>query len=253
MTADTIATTASTNERESIAADEHVELGEEPGGERDAGLRQQEHGERRRPAAGGAGPARGSRRARGAASPRRPTNVTTPKLPGDHERVGHEVEERPGDAPVAGGLDAHEDEPGVADRRVGEHALHVGLHDGEDRPDEQRGHRQRVDERPPVAGVRLERLDEHPQQPGEPGRLHARRHVRHRGAGRPLVHVGRPRVERHRRHLEPEPHEQERAARPATTRSANRDASAAVTCPPETSVTWLLARMPVRLVVPVAP
>ena len=35
--------------------------------------------------------------------------------------------------------DAQDDEPGVRDRRVGEHPLHVGLGDADDRADQHRG------------------------------------------------------------------------------------------------------------------
>ena len=100
----------------------------------------------------------------------------------------------------------------MADRRVGQHPLDVGLHDGEHGPDEQRQHGQRVDDRLPVDPVAGEGVDEHPEQPGEAGRLHARRHERHDRAGRALVDVGRPGVERHRRDLEPEADQQQREA-----------------------------------------
>ena len=48
---------------------------------------------------------------------------------------------------VRGGLDADEDEPGVADRRVRQHALDVGLHDRQHRADDERQHRERPDDR----------------------------------------------------------------------------------------------------------
>ena len=61
---------------------------------------------------------------------------------GDHERVGGQVEERRLRRPArCAACTADEDEAGVVDRAVGEHPLHVGLHDGEHRADDHRERR----------------------------------------------------------------------------------------------------------------
>ena len=98
----------------------------------------------------------------------------------------------------------------MIDRRVRQHALHVRLHDGEHGADQHRRHGQRVDVRLPVGLVAVEGDEEHPQQTGEPSGLDGRRHERHDGGRRTLVHVRHPRVERHGGDLEPEPDQQQR-------------------------------------------
>ena len=101
----------------------------------------------------------------------------------------------------------------MVDRRVREHALHVGLHDGEHRADDQRDRGDGEHDGLPVELVLLEAQVEDPQQAGEAGHLHARGHPRHARAGRALVHVRRPEVERHGRHLEAEADQQQGHAR----------------------------------------
>ncbi len=112
----------------------------------------------------------------------------------------------------AGRLDGHQDEAGVVDRRVGQHSLHVGLHDGHDRTDEERQDGDAVDDGLPVDPVGGEPEVEDTDQPGETRRLDARRHVGHDRRRSTLVDVGGPGVERRRRHLEPEAHQQHRHA-----------------------------------------
>ena len=76
-------------------------------------------------------------------------------------------------------------------------------------PDDHRRGRQDPDHRCPIPGERLERDVQDTDQRQERGDLRRGRHERGHRRGRPLVHVGRPLVERHRRHLEPEPGRQE--------------------------------------------
>ncbi len=97
----------------------------------------------------------------------------------------------------------------MRDRRVGEHALHVGLHHRGDRSDEQRQHREPEDRGAPVDLVDAERADEDAQDRGERGGLGRRRHERGHRGGRALVHVGRPHVERRGRDLEAEADQQQ--------------------------------------------
>ena len=96
----------------------------------------------------------------------------------------------------------------MADGRVGQGPLHVGLDDAEDRAAHHRQDGQGVDDRLPVGGVLAEGQVEDPDEAGEGGRLHARGHERGDRRGRAVVDVGAPRVERHRRHLEAEADEQ---------------------------------------------
>ncbi len=100
----------------------------------------------------------------------------------------------------------------MADRRVRQQPLDVGLHDGHERPDEQAEHGQGVDDGLPVEPVQREGQEEHPQEPGEAGHLHGRGHEPGDGRGGTLVDVGRPGVERHRRHLEAEADDQQHDA-----------------------------------------
>ena len=110
----------------------------------------------------------------------------------DHERVGGQVEERAAMPSARGGLHADEDEAGVADRRVRQHPLHVGLHDGEHGADEQAERRPGRRRSAASRGGRSPKVDdEHPQQPGEAGRLHRRGHEGRRpGVGEPWYTSG---------------------------------------------------------------
>ena len=86
------------------------------------------------------------------------------EAPEHQEHVHEDVVDAPGD-PLAGrGRETDEDEPGVVDRGVREHPLHVALHETEDRPEQQREHRDRPQERLPVRAERPEGGEEHPQQ-----------------------------------------------------------------------------------------
>ena len=101
----------------------------------------------------------------------------------------------------------------MADRGVREQPLDVGLHDGEERTDEQREQRQHPHDRTPIVAVERQRHDEHAdhrrERRGLADRCHERRH-RCRGA---LVHVRCPHVERGGRHLEAEADHQQCDAR----------------------------------------
>ena len=139
----------------------------------------------------------------------------------DEDRVEHQVEHDGRHARtgvgltglVGGGLDADEDEPGVADRRVGEHPLDVGLHDGEERPDEQREHGEHPDR--PAASRRGRTADATTSTRSIAANAAAlpadAMNAGHRRR-RALVHVGRPHVERHGGDLEAEADEQQRDA-----------------------------------------
>ena len=125
----------------------------------------------------------------------------------------------------------------MGDGRVREHPLDVGLGDGQQLPTTMvtpastaTNGRQ--------SGERQEGHVEHPEERGERRHLRPGRHERRHARRRPLVGVGRPHVERHRRHLEAEADGQQaggdqrqRVAVPAAERRA----------------------MPARFVVPAAP
>ena len=127
-----------------------------------------------------------------------------------HERVGQQVEQRPADPTLVGRLQPDEHIAGVADRRVGQHALDVALHEGEDRSHQQRQHGHRPHDGLPLLAEAREGGDEHPQQAGEASGLGDGGHEAGSGRGRPLVDVGRPRVERRERGLEAGRDEQHR-------------------------------------------
>ena len=134
------------------------------------------------------------------------------KAAGHHERVRAEVEQRGCGAFRRCGFNGDEQKPGVTDRRVGKHPLHITLAHRQDRADEQREHGKRVDGGLPGFGVLPEAHDEHADHPREAGGLDARGHVRHNGARCALIHVGRPRVKRCGRNLERQAHKHEREA-----------------------------------------
>ena len=134
----------------------------------------------------------------------------------DHEGVGEEVVERGAHALGGGGLEAEQDEPGVVDRRVGQHPLHVALDHRQAGPDEQGHEGEPVDHRPPVGGARRRRRRRRPARaPAKPPLGHRRHEPGHRRGGA-LVDVGGPHVERHGGDLEGEPDQQE--GRPARSR-----------------------------------
>ena len=93
----------------------------------------------------------------------------------------------------------------MVDRRVRQHALDIGLHDCAKRTTKERQQRQHLNHRTPVAPVGRKRHHQKPQQPCKRTRLDGRGHEGGHRGGASLVHVGRPPVERHRRHLETEP------------------------------------------------
>ena len=76
--------------------------------------------------------------------------------------------------------------------------------------------RQDGDGRRPIVDLECgKRTDQDPGQCGESGDLHPGRHQRHCTGGGTLVHVGRPLVERGRRHLEAEADDASGRYRPA--------------------------------------
>ena len=87
-------------------------------------------------------------------------------------------------------------------RGVGEHPLHVGLDDREDRSDQHRQDRDDPQHRLPVPAFRAEGDVEEPQQCAERRDLGAGRHERRHGGRGALVDVGRPRLERRGADLE---------------------------------------------------
>ena len=126
-----------------------------------------------------------------------------------HEHVGEEVVQAPGDPVLGRHLQPHQDKPGVADGRVGQHPFDVALDDGDDRSDQEGEQGQGPDERLPVQAQDRERREEEPQEAGEAGRLRGGGHEARDRRGRALVDVGGPEVERDGRHLEPQADEQE--------------------------------------------
>ena len=81
MAADTMAMTARAVEPASDRGRDHLELGQEPGGEGDAGLGHEQHAPATRPATAAGRPGPGSARGRGGCRRGPPTTVTTAKLP----------------------------------------------------------------------------------------------------------------------------------------------------------------------------
>ena len=116
------------------------------------------------------------------------------------------------DTPASGSDPSRHDQPDqriarVRDARVGQHALHVGLHDGYEVPQDQGQDAHAQDEPAPVRFHAPEAFEHHPEERPETRGFGGHGHERgHRGR-RALVHVRGPHVERHRRHLEAEPHD----------------------------------------------
>ena len=128
----------------------------------------------------------------------------------DHERVGGQVEQRRRDARRRCRLHADQDEPGVVDRRVGQHPLHVGLHDGEHRADQQRERRRARRRSAASRAGRCRRSGTNTRSsPAKPAAFTPEAMKATIGRGRALVDVGRPGVERHGRDLEAEADQQQ--------------------------------------------
>ena len=132
-----------------------------------------------------------------------------PNAPSIVAAVRDQVVQRGADPDVPRRGEPRQHEPGVADARVGEHPLDVGLRDREDAAGHDREDRERDHDRAPVPSERLQRHVEHAHQRRERRDLRPRRHERGHGGRRALVHVGRPHVERDRRDLEREPDREE--------------------------------------------
>ena len=127
-----------------------------------------------------------------------------------HERVHEQVEEHARRGSRIGRSQGQEEIPPVGDARVGQHPLHVGLHQ---RNEIRRDHGDRG--KPPQdgepGGVRVVEGDQEDTRKGyEGGCLYRCRHERGHRRRRTLVDVGRPHVEGHRRDLEREANHQER-------------------------------------------
>ena len=139
----------------------------------------------------------------------RETAMTTANAPRFVNGVDEQVDDDGLQRRVAGvpGVDVrqrHQDEPALADARVGEHAHDVRLAQGEHVADGHRQRREHPHERPVDVVERGEREEDHEHEGDEAGRLRRDGQERGHRQRRALVGVGRPRVERHGRHLEPE-------------------------------------------------
>ena len=100
----------------------------------------------------------------------------------------------------------------MRDARVGEHTLHVRLHEGEHVAHGHRCDREYPEDLLPVEVERRECGEEETGDPGEGRRLHADRHEGGDRRRRPLVDVGRPELERNDRRLEAECDDEQREA-----------------------------------------
>ena len=96
---------------------------------------------------------------------------------------------------------------GVRDARIGQHALHVGLHDGDEVPQDQGQDTHAQDEPAPVRFHAPEAFQHHPEERPEAGGFGRHGHERGYRGRRALIYVRGPHVERHGRHLEAEPHD----------------------------------------------
>ena len=126
--------------------EDHLQLGPQAGREGRARLGQQQDGEGQRQHGLAAGQAPVARQVVvGVALA--PEHGHDGEAADGHEHVGEEVVERGAGAAGRAGGHPEEDEPGVVDRRVGQHPLHVALAQGHEGAEHQREHRQPVDDR----------------------------------------------------------------------------------------------------------
>ena len=133
----------------------------------------------------------------------------TAKLPSDQQGVHEDVIDASGDPLARRSRQADEDEPGVVDRGVGEHPLHVALHETEDRTEQQGEDGYRPQERLPVRAEHSESREKDAQQRREATGLGEGGHESGRGRRGALVDVRGPHVEWHGRNLEAEADEQQ--------------------------------------------
>ncbi len=128
------------------------------------------------------------------------------------ERIGGQVDQHARGADLVRDHDADQDEAGVRDRGVRQHALDVGLGHRHDRAEQHRDDRHEPEHRLPV-GTHAAEGDIEDAQHGAEGR--DLRHGRHEAGdrrGSALVGVRRPLVERCRTDLEQQPDRDERHA-----------------------------------------
>ncbi len=187
---------------------EHRRLADEPGGEGNTPHRQHRQHENR-------GQSRGPRRQTGIVGERRRTLLGAGYHRG-HSEGGHHLHR------ISGHVEPHlpdacgasdqggEDEAGMGDAGVRQHPLQIGLGDGEQGADHDRHRGEHRHRRGPILDTGAEGDGKYPGRGGEAGHLGGRCEETGDSARRPLIHVGGPHVERRRRHLEGETHDQER-------------------------------------------
>ena len=121
-----------------------------------------------------------------------------------HQRVSTQIEQHTGHARGVGRYQAHQQVPAVRHAGIGQQALDVALIQGQKIAAHHGERGQSPQQRLPLALQRLEAREENAHEdhktsgPGTGGQK-----CRHRN-GRSLVHIRRPRVERHHCHLEAE-------------------------------------------------
>ena len=126
-----------------------------------------------------------------------------------HEDVDQQVQHDAGDAVWPSGDQAEQYESGVRDAGIGQHALDVGLHEGDETAKRHGQHRDHGDDNDPDIRRRGHGVEEDAQQDGEGGGLRPHRHEGGDGRRCPLVDVRHPHVERHRADLENQAGDQE--------------------------------------------
>ncbi len=126
------------------------------------------------------------------------------------EDVDEQVEEDGAVALDRAGGEADQQVAGVRDARVGEQPLQVVLDHRHHVADDDRQRREHPEQIGEARRDGTEGLRQQPQQRHERRHLHGDRHVRGDRGRRAFVDVGRPLVERHRRHLEREAHDHQR-------------------------------------------
>ena len=90
------------------------------------------------------------------------------EAPDHQQRVHEDVIDTSGNSLAGRSRKADEDEPGVIDRRVREHPLHIALHKTEDRTEQQREDRQRPQQRLPIRAKHPERGEEDASSAAKP-------------------------------------------------------------------------------------
>ena len=131
------------------------------------------------------------------------------EAPENQKCVHEDVIDTPGDPLACRNRKADEDEPGVIDRGVREHPLHIALDKTEDRTEQQSEDRHRPQKWLPVRAEHSECGEEDAQQRREATGLGECGHEPGRRRGGALVDVRCPHVERHGRNLEAEADEEQ--------------------------------------------